>query len=154
GGGPRNPGTPDRPLARLGAARRLPDRLCDRARDAGNGARLELFGLAGDGEGGEARSKAGQGLRPHLSSRQKAEGGQLSLTEPALSELAELIRLAEALLFASTEPLDEQLIATRLPEGADIKAVLEGLQRDYAGRGVTLERLGGRWVFRTAEDLA
>lgn len=64
------------------------------------------------------------------------------------------MRLVEALLFAALEPLDEATLAGRLPEGADVAAVLLTLQADYAARGVNLVRLGGRWAFRTADDLA
>ncbi|MGE0845684.1 MAG: SMC-Scp complex subunit ScpB [Flavobacteriaceae bacterium] len=68
--------------------------------------------------------------------------------------LRDLMRMAEALLFAATEPLDEKTLAARLPRGADIPLVLECLQRDYAVRGVNLVRVGDRWRFRTADDLA
>ncbi|MDQ0393009.1 SMC-Scp complex subunit ScpB [Labrys monachus] len=70
------------------------------------------------------------------------------------TDLREHMRLAEALLFAALEPLDEATLAARLPEGADVPAVLLALQADYAVRGVNLVRLGGRWAFRTADDLA
>ena len=63
------------------------------------------------------------------------------------------IRLVEALLFASPEPVTEAEIAERLPEGCDVAGLLEGLCRDYAGRGVEPVRAGGRWSFRTAADL-
>jgi segregation and condensation protein B len=64
------------------------------------------------------------------------------------------VRIAEAILFAATEPLDESAIASRLSKDADIAAVLEQLQKIYAGRGVNLVRVAGRWTFRTANDLA
>ena len=64
------------------------------------------------------------------------------------------IRMIEALLFAAAEPLDEKTIADRLPEGADIPALIGELQELYADRGVNLVRIGGRWSFRTADDLA
>ena len=64
------------------------------------------------------------------------------------------LRVAEALVFAAAEPLDEAFIATRLPEGADVEAVMAELQRCYAGRGVNLVRVAGRWAFRTASDLS
>ena len=64
------------------------------------------------------------------------------------------LRIAEALLFAAAEPLDEAAIAARLSQGADVAAVLAELQRCYAGRGVNLARLAGRWAFRTATDLS
>src|SRR5918997_126978 len=40
---------------------------------------------------------------------------------------AEAMRIAEALLFASAEPLSSQELAARLPEGGDIEAVLGDL---------------------------
>ncbi|WP_142850656.1 SMC-Scp complex subunit ScpB [Telmatospirillum sp. J64-1] len=64
------------------------------------------------------------------------------------------LRLIEALIFASAEPLDEAALAARLPEGADVTALLERLRQLYAGRGVTLVRRERGWAFRTAPDLA
>jgi segregation and condensation protein B len=64
------------------------------------------------------------------------------------------LRMLEALLFASAEPLAEKDLAQRLPAGADLPALLAELQTDYAGRGVNLRRVEGAWAFRTAEDLA
>jgi len=64
------------------------------------------------------------------------------------------LRLLEALLFASAEPLDEKTLAARLPEDVDVTAALERLQKEYAARGVNLVRIAGKWTFRTANDLA
>ncbi|MHC4053215.1 SMC-Scp complex subunit ScpB [Bradyrhizobium sp. 25ACV] len=66
----------------------------------------------------------------------------------------EELRLLEALLFASSEPLDTATLAKRMPEGVDVKAALEQLQADYALRGVNLVRVANKWTFRTAGDLA
>jgi segregation and condensation protein B len=66
----------------------------------------------------------------------------------------EHVRMAEALLFAAEEPLDEQTLASRLPEGADIPAVINALSVHYAVRGVNLVSTGGRWWLRTSPDLA
>ena len=66
----------------------------------------------------------------------------------------EALRIAEAMVFAAPEPLDETQIAARLPNGADVGAVMAGLQRQYAERGVNLVRVAGKWTFRTALDLA
>ena len=63
-------------------------------------------------------------------------------------------RMIEALLFAAAEPLGEADLAARLPHGDDIAAGLEALGRRYAGRGVELARVAGRWRFQTAADLA
>src|ERR671922_787484 len=67
---------------------------------------------------------------------------------------AEELRLLEAMLFASAEPLDEKSLAERLPQGIDVHAALLRLQEDYATRGVHLVRIGGKWTFRTASDLS
>lgn len=66
----------------------------------------------------------------------------------------EHLRMVEALLFASTEPLDEKALASTLPDGADLKGLLAELQGIYQGRGVTLVNVAGKWQFRTAPDLA
>ena len=64
------------------------------------------------------------------------------------------LRLLEAMLFASAEPLDETTLAARLPAGVDLRAALARLQEEYATRGVNLVRVGGKWTFRTAGDLS
>ncbi|MBI4273132.1 MAG: SMC-Scp complex subunit ScpB [Rhizobiales bacterium] len=66
----------------------------------------------------------------------------------------EELRLLEALLFASAEPLDEKTLAHRLPAGVDVADALKRLQVEYATRGVNLVRVAGKWTFRTASDLA
>lgn len=64
------------------------------------------------------------------------------------------LRMVEALLFASSEPLSLEELTLRLPEGSDVLSLLEDLQLTYAPRGVNLVRVAGKWCFRTAEDLA
>ncbi len=64
------------------------------------------------------------------------------------------LRIAEAMVFASAEPLEESSIAARLSDGADVGAVMEELRQLYAGRGVNLVQVARRWTFRTAEDLS
>jgi segregation and condensation protein B len=67
---------------------------------------------------------------------------------------AEHLRMTEALLFAASEPLDAKALASSLPEGADVPALIAELQRIYEGRGVSLVRVAEKWQFRTAPDLA
>ena len=68
--------------------------------------------------------------------------------------LTEASRIAEALLFAASEPLDEAEIARRLPDTIAVQDVLDQLRADYAARGVNLARAGRKWFFRTAADLS
>src|SRR3712207_1960112 len=73
---------------------------------------------------------------------------------PAEPDRRDAMRIAEALLFASTEPLSADELKARLPEGTDVDGVLQELAESYAGRGVNLVRVSGRWAFRTAGDLS
>ncbi len=74
------------------------------------------------------------------------------LEQPAAR--AEELRLLEALLFASAEPLDEATLAKQLPDGVNVREVLAQLKAEYASRGVNLVRIGKKWTFRTADDLS
>ena len=66
----------------------------------------------------------------------------------------QMLRMLEALLFAASEPLDVAALKARLPEDADVDALLVQLKDDYKDRGVTLVRRGSRWLFETAPDLS
>ena len=66
----------------------------------------------------------------------------------------QLLRLLEAILFAATEPMSEDQLSARMPEGADINGLLQELKDQYANRGVHLLAFEDRWAFRTAPDLA
>ena len=64
------------------------------------------------------------------------------------------LRLVEALLFASAEPLGRAQLMRHLPEDTDLDELMEELAGLYANRGVNLVHLGERWAFRSAPDLA
>lgn len=71
------------------------------------------------------------------------------------NEIAERnLRVLEAILFASAEPLSAADIAPYLGEGADIEMLLERLAGRYHGRGVNVVRRGDKWAIRTADDLS
>jgi segregation and condensation protein B len=76
------------------------------------------------------------------------------VNEPIDPEPTDAERQIEALLFAASTPLSESDLAARLPVGSDIPAALAALGRRYAGRGVELSCVAGRWRFATAADLA
>jgi segregation and condensation protein B len=69
-------------------------------------------------------------------------------------QIAEAVRMAEALIFASAEPVARNLLGQRLPQGVDLDRVLSDLARLYDRRGVNLVRVGDALAFRTAPDLA
>ncbi|MHB0950493.1 MAG: SMC-Scp complex subunit ScpB [Allorhizobium sp.] len=64
------------------------------------------------------------------------------------------MRIAEALVFASSEPVSEKFLAERLPLDIDLPAVMQKLRAEYAPRGVNLVQVGDHWAFRTAADLS
>ncbi|MCK5384773.1 MAG: SMC-Scp complex subunit ScpB [Alphaproteobacteria bacterium] len=67
-------------------------------------------------------------------------------------------RLIEAVLFACATPLSLAQIMSYLPEDEmeqnALRACLKELQQDYEGRGVNFLEVEGKWMFRTAKDLA
>jgi segregation and condensation protein B len=75
-------------------------------------------------------------------------------TAPSPDAAERNLRILEALLFASAEPLSAGELAPHLGEGVDVEALLVLLAERYAGRGVTLVRRADKWAFRTAEDLS
>ncbi len=66
----------------------------------------------------------------------------------------EWLRLAEALVFASSTPVSARMLDQILPDAADVDAVIASLRARYAGRGVELADAAGGVMFRTAPDLA
>jgi segregation and condensation protein B len=71
----------------------------------------------------------------------------------ALEDPVQQKRVIEAILFASPEPVSLRSLQNRLPESADVGALLLELQAEYAERGVNLIRLEDVWAFRSAVDL-
>jgi segregation and condensation protein B len=70
------------------------------------------------------------------------------------AQMADHLRMAEALLFAAVEPLDEEAIAARLPAGADVRTLIDTLVLQYENRGVVLSKAAGKYRFVTASDVA
>lgn len=73
--------------------------------------------------------------------------GELNITP-------QLVRMAEAIVFASSEPVTVRALEERLPAGSNIPAIMKVLSEDYSKRGVNLVKLGDAYAFRTAPDLA
>ena len=80
---------------------------------------------------------------------------------PAVAAEAEVVErralakhVAEALIFASPEPLAQKAIADRMPAGTDVEALLAEIASDYAERGIRLVKIAESWTFRTAPELA
>ncbi len=63
------------------------------------------------------------------------------------------MRAVEAVLFAAESPLTIDSIRAHVGAG-DVRAALDRLTADYAGRGIHIVRRGERWQFQTAPDMA
>mgnify|MGYP001812955290 FL=1 len=75
-------------------------------------------------------------------------------TAGASDEQRAQLRIVEALIFASPQPLSEKKIAEQLPPDTDVRELLEQLGAEYQERGVQLVKVAGKWMFRTADDLS
>jgi segregation and condensation protein B len=75
----------------------------------------------------------------------------MSLADEAMFQA---VRLAEAVIFAATQPVTDRVLANLLPENTDVDAVMAALAALYAGRGVAPVQVAGGWQFRTAPDIA
>ncbi len=76
------------------------------------------------------------------------------MSPEAIFDALALERQVEALLFAAAEPLSLQDLEAKLGGRTDVAGALANLATRYAGRGVQLSCVAGRWRFATAPDLA
>jgi segregation and condensation protein B len=77
-----------------------------------------------------------------------------NISPEASQELAHEMRILEAILFASPEPLTLEMLQQQLGEETDVMELLGELKAHYAPHGVNLVETDGQWSFRTAADLA
>ena len=128
--------------------------------NAMNEEQIDIHGLQnGDDTGPETEQDTGHETAQKTSRQTgQMEAVPLPLPENVMrlpsAERGEKLRVLEALLFAAAEPLDEARLAEHIPEGEDIRALIDELQAFYAGRGINLVRVAGKWTFRTADDLS
>ena len=67
----------------------------------------------------------------------------------------QLLRILEAILFSSADPVSEKVLKARLPEGSNVDELLQDLKSFYSNRGFHLVSVGKKaWAFRTAPDLS
>lgn len=64
------------------------------------------------------------------------------------------LRIIEAILFAATEPVSVEKLQEFLPAEADVQGLLSDLTDNYANRGVNLVQVAGKFMLRTAADMA
>lgn len=80
--------------------------------------------------------------------------GSATVTRHPRADRNQHLRIVEAILFATAEPVDVGHLKAFLPEGTDVAGLLADLQANYANRGVNLVEVAGKWLFRTSDDLS
>ena len=68
--------------------------------------------------------------------------------------ISKSLKVLEALIFASAEPISYKILKDKMPDDTDLSMLLNELQDHYADRGVNLVSRGKGWVFRTNPSIA
>ena len=79
---------------------------------------------------------------------QNLNGNNLSLSEN------DQVRIVEALLFASPDPLDKKTLSEKLPENTNIDEIINKIEDMYQNRGFELKKIGNKFMFKTSGDLS
>ena len=64
------------------------------------------------------------------------------------------LKILEAILFASGEPIEEKYLGEKIDDSVNVKKYLNELKKFYEQRGVNLINTGNKWSFRTATELS
>ena len=64
------------------------------------------------------------------------------------------LKMIEAILFVSSDLVDEKDIKLKIPKGINIKKYLSELKNVYKSRGINIYNVKNKWGFRTAPSLA
>ena len=70
------------------------------------------------------------------------------------SNLTEVEREVEAIIFAAAEPLDVDTIESKISKKINVIKILEKLKLTYSNRGINLVCISNKWSFRTAQNLS
>ena len=76
------------------------------------------------------------------------EGDEGAAVNTPKGDQSQHLRMLEALLFAATEPVAIEVLEDRMPDGADVAALLDELKEIYQNRGVHVICVGGKWCLR------
>lgn len=64
------------------------------------------------------------------------------------------LKILEAVLFASGEPIEEKYLGEKIDDSGNVKKYLNELKQFYEQRGVNLINTGNKWSFRTSTELS
>lgn len=63
------------------------------------------------------------------------------------------IKIIEAILFASDEPIHEDDLKEKIINKKELKNYLNSISEFYKDRGITITKNGNKWSFRTAQEI-
>ena len=64
------------------------------------------------------------------------------------------LKIIEALLFSSSQPLSSRIIKGKLPYDADIERLMDMIKEKHKDSGFQLYKIQDAWAFRTTPDVA
>ena len=70
------------------------------------------------------------------------------------SNISEIEREVEAILFAAAEPLDVDTIESKISKKINVVKILKKIESTYTTRGFNLVCISNKWSFRTAKNLS
>tara|TARA_A100000164_G_scaffold211143_1_gene187132 strand:+ start:194 stop:895 length:702 start_codon:yes stop_codon:yes gene_type:complete len=70
------------------------------------------------------------------------------------SNLTDLDKEIEAVIFAAAEPLDIDTIESKVTKKGNVVKSLEKLQQEYSSRGINLVSIKDKWSFRTSPNVS
>ena len=62
--------------------------------------------------------------------------------------------MSQPLLFSSSEPVKDHVIASKLPDTIDTNEVMKEISEFYKDRGIECLRISDSWAFRTSKDVS
>ena len=65
-----------------------------------------------------------------------------------------VLKIIEALLFSSSQPLSSRIITGKLPNDVDIERLMDMIKEKHKDSGFQLYKIQDAWAFRTTPDVA
>ena len=64
------------------------------------------------------------------------------------------IKIIEAILFASNEPVEENILIEKISDKKKLNTYLSEIKEYFSGRGINLIKVGKKWSFRTSSEIS
>ena len=64
------------------------------------------------------------------------------------------IKIIEAILFASNEPVEENILIEKISDKKKLNTYLSEIKEYFSSRGINLIKVGKKWSFRTSSEIS